>query len=292
METGKVVKYIRLSKKIKSGNVYTGILSRPAISRFEKGLSDTTTEKLFKIISNLNVSLDEFYYIYNKYNRENDYDFYNEYSQAFYSNDLESLKKLRTIANEQYEITNKMKHLHYSSLTDLTISYIMKEKSTLDSINILKKYLLECDEWTYYELVLFTNSLDFFSEELILTLYKRTKRKLEDFTQLRKYNNEVFSLLTNILVVFITKNDIEKSVYFYNELKNSISETNNKMYEKVMLNFFKELINLIDTKQINNQNIEKIIMLLDYLGMPMKKNQCVYLYENVVNNNKIILSSI
>lgn len=219
METGKVVKYIRLSKKIKSGNVYTGILSRPAISRFEKGLSDTTTEKLFKIISNLNVSLDEFYYIYNKYNRDNDYDFYNEYSQAFYSNDL-----------------------------------------------------------------------DFFSEELILTLYKRTKRKLEDFTQLRKYNNEVFSLLTNILVVFITKNDIEKSVYFYNELKNSISETNNKMYEKVMLNFFKELVNLIDTKQINNQNIEKIIMLFDYLDMPMKKNQCIYLYENVVNNNKIIVS--
>lgn len=182
-------------------------------------MSDTTTEKLFKIISNLNVSLDEFYYIYNKYNRDNDYDFYNEYSQAFYSNDL-----------------------------------------------------------------------DFFSEELILTLYKRTKRKLEDFTQLRKYNNEVFSLLTNILVVFITKNDIEKSVYFYNELKNSISETNNKMYEKVMLNFFKELVNLIDTKQINNQNIEKIIMLFDYLDMPMKKNQCIYLYENVVNNNKIIVS--
>ncbi|WP_035051677.1 Rgg/GadR/MutR family transcriptional regulator [Carnobacterium pleistocenium] len=283
-----MVKYIRLSKKIKSGNVYTGILSRPAISRFEKGLSDTTTVKLFKIISNLNVSLDEFYYIYNKKNNmDNDYNFYNEYTHSFYLNDLESLKLLRNTAIEAYKSTNKIKHLHYSSLTDLTISYILKEKNNIESLKILKDYLLECDEWTYYELVLFTNSLDFFPEELLLLLHKKAKEKLEYFSQLRRYSNEVFSLLTNILVVFITKNDIEKSTYFYKELKKSMSETNNKMYEKVMLSFFKELIGIIDTKKSDAQTIEQIIILFDYLEMPVKKNQCVHLYENVKSNNQI-----
>lgn len=252
-------------------------------------MSDTTTEKLFKIISNLNVSLDEFYFIYDKYNKtKNDYDFYNEYSQAFYLNDLESLRKLKSIANEKYKSTNKVKHLHYLSLTDLTISYILKEKNNVESLKILKNYLLECDEWTYYELVLFTNSLDIFSEELLLLLHKRAKEKLKDFTQLRKYSNEVFSLLTNILVVFITKNDIEKSTYFYNELKLSLSETNNRMYEKVMLSFFKELIGIIDTKKSNTQSIEGIIALFDYLDMPVKKNQCVHLYKIVKNNNQIV----
>ena len=288
METGEVIRYIRLSKNIKSGNVYTGILSRPAISRFEQGLSDTTTEKLFKIIRNLNVSLDEFYYIYNKTHLENDYDFYNEYSQAFYLNDLKTLKKLRNVTDKQYKSTNKVKHLHYSSLTDLTISYITKEKNNIESIKILKKYLLECNEWTYYELVLFTNSLDFFSEELILLLYKRAKKKLKYFTQLRKYSNEVFSLLTNILVVFITKNDVNRSIFFYDELKSSLSETNNRMYEKAMIIFFKELIDIIDTKKTNVTNVEKIISLFDYLNMPVKKKQCIHLYETVKSNNQII----
>lgn len=76
MTVGEVIRYIRLSKKIKSKNVYTGILSRPAISKFEKGLSDTTTEKFFKIISNLNISLEEFYFIYKNYNLGIDYSFF------------------------------------------------------------------------------------------------------------------------------------------------------------------------------------------------------------------------
>lgn len=192
MEVGKTIKYIRLSKKMKSKNVYTNILSRPAISKFEKGLSDTSTEKLFKILANLNISLDEFYFIYNSHNIENDSDFFNEYSHAFYLSDLKRLNHLKMINDQKYQLTNQIKQLHYSALCDLTISYISNNQINRESFNILKLYLLECEEWTYYELVLFTNSLDFFPEDLILLLYKRTKKKLEDFSQLRKYNNEVF----------------------------------------------------------------------------------------------------
>lgn len=84
MDTGKVIKSIRLSKKLKSKNVYNNILSRPASSRFEKGLSDTTSKKLFEILSNLNISLEEFYFIYNGYKIEDDYDFLSQYSKYFY----------------------------------------------------------------------------------------------------------------------------------------------------------------------------------------------------------------
>lgn len=287
MEVGRTIKYIRLSKKMKSKNVYTNILSRPAISKFEKGLSDTTTEKLFKILDNLNISLDEFYFIYNSHNIENDSDFFNEYSHAFYLNDLNRLNHLKMINDQKYQLTNQIKQLHYSALCDLTISYISNNQRNRESLNVLKSYLLECEEWTYYELVLFTNSLDFFPEDLILLLYKRTKKKLEDFSQLRKYNNEVFSLLSNILVVFINKNDINKCNYFYNELKSSVSEMNNKMYEKTMVIFFKELINVINSKKLNNKIIETIISLFRCLDMPLKTNQCVSLVEIVKSNNQI-----
>ncbi|UDE94485.1 helix-turn-helix domain-containing protein [Carnobacterium viridans] len=271
MKTGIVVRYIRLSKKLKSKNVYTNILSRPAVSRFENGLSDTTTEKLFQILTNLNISLDEFYFIYNDYKVENDSDFFNNYSQAFYLNNLARLNELKVITEQKYRLTNQVKQLHYSVLCDLTASYISNLPINMENLKVLNTYLLECEEWTYYELVLFTNSLDFFPEELILLLYKRTKKKLEDFSQLKKYNNEVFSLLSNILVVFITKNDTEKCIYFYNELKKSVSETNNKMYEKTMLTFFKELIGIMKSRKLNSQNIEKIISLFTYLDMPLKK---------------------
>lgn len=284
MKTGEVIKYIRLSKKMKSKNVYTDILSRPAISRFEKGLSDTTSEKFLKIITNLTISLDEFYFIYNHSTVDDSSEFLSEYSQAFYLNDLTRLKELKRVMEQKHQLTNKLVFLHYSALTDLTISYVSNEKSHLDNLQLLKEYLLGCEEWTYYELVLFTNSLDFFPEDLILLLYKRTKEKLADFNSLNKYNNDVFSLILNILVVFITKHDKEKSSFFYQELKGSISATNNKMYEKTMLIYFNDLITMMYSKEVASPSIDKIIGLFDYLDMPLKKAQCTSLFEIVKNN--------
>lgn len=288
MKVGEVVRNIRLSKKLKSKNVYYGILTRPASSRFERGLSDTTTEKLFKILANLNISLDEFYFIYNDYKMDSSISFMDEYSQSFYLNDLEALEKLRHDTELKYKLTNQTKQLHYSVLCDLTISYLTDGQYNLESLNILKQYLLECEEWGYYELVLFTNSLDFFSVELIWVLYKRTKKKLEKFSKLRRYSNEVFSLVTNILVVFISKNDIDKCSFFCNELKDSISETNNKMYEKVMINFFEELIIGMKIKKINFKKIEETVSLISKLDMPLKTVQCQSLVQMVKSNNQII----
>lgn len=285
MKVGETVRDIRLSKKLQSKNVYHDILTRPAASRFERGLSDTTTDKLFKILANLNISLDEFYFIYNDYKPDIDHYFMSEYSRSFNLNDLRRLKELKICTEEEYILTHQIKQLHYSTLCDLTISYISKKPVNSKSLNILKNYLLGCEEWTYYELVLFTNSLDFFPEELILLLYKRTRKKLEDFSHLRKYSNEVFALISNILVVFINKNDANNCIFFYNELINSISETNNKMYEKVMTSFFKELIITINTQKMNDKNIEKIISLVTSLDMPLKKIQCQLLAQTVKVNN-------
>ncbi|WP_034298401.1 Rgg/GadR/MutR family transcriptional regulator, partial [Alkalibacterium sp. AK22] len=187
IEVGKIIKHLRVSKKLKSSNVYTGILSRPAVSRFEKGLSDTTSEKFFKILDNLNVSLDEFYFIYNDYVQEDTLFFLRRYSNFFNKNDLEGLHNLQISALQKYNLSGKIKYLHYSTLCSLTISSVSNSPTNTEDLNILKNYLLECEEWTYYEVVLFTNSLDFFSEDLILLLYKRTKDKLKYFSELKKY---------------------------------------------------------------------------------------------------------
>lgn len=88
--------------------------------------------------------------------------------------------------------------------------------------------------------------------------------------------------------MLISKNDINKSAFFCNELKNSISETNNKMYEKVMVYFFEELIITMKTKKINSKKIEKVISLITKLDMPLKQTQCQSLVRIVKNNNQIM----
>lgn len=57
------------------------------------------------------------------------------------------------------------------------------------------------------------------------------------------------------------------------------------MYEKVMTRFFKDFVITIETKELNNQNIEKIISLITSLDMPLKTIQWQSLVQVVKDNN-------
>ena len=95
MKTGEVIRYLRVSKNIKANVLYFNILSRPAILKFEKGISDTTTEKLFLILNRLNVTLEEFYYIYNMKIENEDNRFLRTYFESFNSADINKLIDMR-----------------------------------------------------------------------------------------------------------------------------------------------------------------------------------------------------
>lgn len=69
---------------------------------------------------------------------------------------------------------------------------------------------------------------------------------------------------------------------------NSISDTNNKMYERAMILFLEEMIFTMKTTEENEENIEKIIDIFNYLNMPLKANQCSSLLETVKRNNLVI----
>lgn len=52
-----------------------------------------------------------------------------------------------------------------------------------------------------------------------------------------------------------------------------------------MASFFKDFVITIETKELNNQNIEKIISLITSLDMPLKTIQCQSLVQVVKDNN-------
>lgn len=288
LNTGKVIREIRLSKKLKVKNVYNNILERPSVSKFEKGLSDTTSEKFFKILDNLNISLEEFYFRYNQDNESEDFYFLQNYTKLFYDVDIVGLKKLENEMLKKHKQSQQDKLLYYSILANLTVSSLSKEALNEKKLNILKEYLFKCEDWNYFEIILFTNSMDFFSKDVILLLYERLKEKLEEFKQIRRYNNELFVLVTNILVIFLIANELRISKILYSDLTQYTSDTNNKMYEKTMLMFFKELIDMISKRTTESKSIEEIINFFDFLNMPNKKRQCIQLVDIIKNNNNLI----
>jgi len=64
---GVTIKQLRLAKGLTQAAIYSGIISRSFASRFESGQYDISASKLFEILDNLAISVDEFRFIHQHY---------------------------------------------------------------------------------------------------------------------------------------------------------------------------------------------------------------------------------
>ena len=284
MKIGAVIGAIRKNKNLKSKDVYKGILSRPAISRFEKGHSDTTADKFFQILDNLNLSLEEFHFLYDGNKANTDAMMISAYSEAYYAKDIPRLTALEEEARNHFDETFQIRYLHHASIIHLLQCNLSELPFPHNEVAVIKDYLFHCETWHYYELVLFTNALDFFPEGAVDAVYARAKEKMTEFTQMKRYKNELFSLISNILVLQLEKNNLEKSLFYYADLEKTISASDNRMYEHALLLFFKELIGIMQHQE-DTQKLTDIIQTFKLLDMERVANHCADLLETVRNNN-------
>ena len=141
METGVVIKNVRMSKKIKSKDLYKDLLSRPGIIKFEIGESDTTTQKFFKMLDGLNITLEEFDVLIK--GKENKDTFYlTNYTNYFYENNVDGLFQLAQNAENDFTTTNNVKFRHYKAICYLLIDDLRKQKEYENELYVLQQYLM------------------------------------------------------------------------------------------------------------------------------------------------------
>lgn len=286
METGKLVRAIRLNKKLKAKDVYTDILTRPASIRFERGESDTTTERLFLILQRLNISLDEFYFLYYS-SRENPlFQILEELVRVHKLSDGESLLILERGFSAQYEKTSYLGYLHYACIARLLATTYVELPYPKKQVEIILDYLFQIQSWNYYELVLFNNALDFIPSEMVDTVYSKVRTKMQGVKEMRRYKNELFTLISNILVVRIEAGDVKGCLVYWQELRENIAVDNTRMYETTMVYFFREAISLLENPTWNLAAANSILDAFGYLGMEHKKNQCLQLLEHIKQNHQ------
>ncbi|MGE7090387.1 hypothetical protein ACQKII_02785 [Lysinibacillus sp. NPDC048646] len=288
MNIGESIKEIRIAKKIPSKVLYKDLLSRPAIARFEKGDSDTGTMKFFALLERLNITLEEFEQHLNS--RENkDFFYTKEYIEAFYLKDIDKLNELANMADHDYKRNNlNIKFLHYRAIIHLLIDDIQNTKLYISEVEILQTYLGTCENWGYYEITLFSNSLNFYSNEFINIVYKRAKKTLLDFQTFKRYRNEVSLMLFNIMEKKISDGDIDGATFYLKELNELKITVIDNMYVQAMIKFFSAIVDIAndDLHKKSQIEVEKIIDFFYFLDLAFKAEQCQNLYKKVKDMNK------
>lgn len=279
MQIGPVIREIRISKNIPSNKVYKNILTRPAIAKFEKGLSDTSVEKFFLILEALNITLEEFEVLY--YQTENkDFQYTKQYAEAYYNKNIDELRNIAQSAKKDYDFTGNVKYRHYQALVLLLIDQLKENHENEKEQAIIRDYLMECNTWGYYEITLFTNTIAFHSIELIDSVYSRATNTLLLLKNLKRYRNEIALMLFNILEKTIINKNTNRAKFYLSELKVLKNDVLDNMYIQTMIKYFTAIIDMIDG-QDRDEIIMKIVDTFKFLEISSKEDQCYTFYQKV-----------
>ncbi|ASN13554.1 MULTISPECIES: hypothetical protein [Latilactobacillus] len=237
MRVGELVHLIRESKNIPAINVYNSVMSKNMFYKFEKGNFDTTSEKFMKIMSRLNISLKEFEFLLSeKKCLEYDTEFL-KLTNAFYSKDISALQQIHNETKLMYQRTLEIRFNHLSALSQ--IYYDMCSHNTTDqtNTNIIRNYLLNVENWTYYEWTLFNNSLSIFNIEDVQFLINKSLQSLSIYETHNNFGNENILVLGNIAAMYIKSYNFEKIPSLVNRME-TIHLSEIAVFERLIFSFF------------------------------------------------------
>lgn len=257
MYYGNFFRELRNEKRMSIIEVSEGILSVGQLSKFERGLNDVSLSKFVKLLNRINITLEEFDLLCNNYEKSNLQQIVKQIRKAYTNRDTEELLRL---SNEEYSkwqqtgnINNRYNYLMISIMNDeLNDCKTVKD----EDVELLTDYLFAIDDWTYYEIVLFGNSISAIPIQTVIILSEEISRKTKFFQSNNEHRKMIIHILLNANLICLLNDKIDQSYQFQQEIDQLIN-SQTYLYEKNLLMYSEGLyllkINKIaeGTKKVN-----------------------------------------
>lgn len=267
--TGKIFKLIRNSKQVSLRQVAGKYISAGQLSRFERNESHLTVDAFLNSLQRMNVSLEEFQYLYDIYHQINDVRLSEELSEAYVSKNVEKLNKMLACSRKLRDEASDTLELRTHTLNCIVIKAIMAYCNsdttvTEHEITYLMEYLFSVEEWGRYELWIFTNTagvlsietLDTFSSEML----KRTQLYYSNLNNRRK----IQQMLLNVINLSISRGRNDIAIKYITHLdKLNILDTD--MYEKLLLKYNKAYYSYSNGNNEALDVMKQCVKMLDFI---------------------------
>ncbi|MCT2872206.1 Rgg/GadR/MutR family transcriptional regulator [Limosilactobacillus fermentum] len=173
MKYGPTISDIRKAKKISLKNLLQDQMTPSSYSRFVDGKTETSVNNFVALLENLNVTFDEYLYINNGYQNSRYDQLYRKLTTALKADDAPALIVLVNQINGFAQ--SSPDNLRMKNLLDmamLALNHVQGDPLNPTAREDLVKYLINCETWTHYEIMIFYNFI-------FITLVKITMFYLE-----------------------------------------------------------------------------------------------------------------
>ncbi|MGX7351828.1 hypothetical protein RU97_GL001245 [Enterococcus canis] len=250
---GPLVKKIRISKKYTQKEVYSGITSRSFYSKFEAGKYSIEAYKFKRILENLNISEAEFFFIYNKENKDNKGVTMRDVINYYHAFDLHSVDELLAIYEDNKNSETRSDQL--ISLTAYVLAWSLRPTIDRGPLNTIKEYFIRIESFSLLELELFITTFFIFfdDQELIEQLLSKA---ITDIKTLWPLNPDLLdrlagALYVNMIQLLIVNNHVKKAYLLDTILLPALEPLKISLTTQLYITFFKSFIEK-DRKQVMN----------------------------------------
>lgn len=259
IEYGKLIREIRLDKGLSQKEVYSGILSKSYVIEFEKGKHEISVSIFLQVLQRISINPDEFFFLLKSRQGTAEIGFWQRFAVASNENRTDLLNELykeeckkdtiiakvnAAVAHSRLEIINnftKNKTFDYNIISD-------KDKK------VIYDYLMSIQNWTLYEIQLFTNTIHYYNFNQQYIFYKESVKSLEIYRKYSKGKSILQVLLVNISEIFIEGKHFPQAI----ETLNKLSEANHDIEGAI-------------TKIIGNFLSGAVVMMTDDFNSGLKK---------------------
>ena len=245
---GKIVSNIRTAKGVPIGKLISGVCSRTAYRNFVMNQTGTSVDNFMRLLAKLHVSYTEFKYIANGFETDYEQRFVTDLQRAIAQGNLERLDSLlQRILNYCVIYENDEKYRHLACITQLTIDKMKGNRLDENARQVVTNYLIRCETWTHYELMMFNNAMFAFSLDQIRMFREKVIHNLEKYQNLRVYGSESFRVLINMLMVFIESRS-HRDIRIMMGLINNYQLNEDMLFVETLRLYFTGILDLINQR--------------------------------------------
>ncbi|MBS0802842.1 helix-turn-helix domain-containing protein [Streptococcus suis] len=249
---GKTLKFIREGKGKSLAEVAKGHISTSQLSRFENGESDITVSKLFGVLAEMNVDVDEFVYASQDFKKDELTKILEQLKQSIYIRDVVTIKK---ILSEQLAKAERDSRREFHRLNAILIAYKLRN---LDKTIVVSKedtafltdYLFRVENWSYYEILLFANTIDKLGHQTMMLFCRELIHRTQFYREMKQHRLVVSQVLLSAYLVSVQTKELVDAIFLEKTIEGLLFDET-EIFERILFKFGKAFYDYQNTGTSN-----------------------------------------
>lgn len=249
-------------------------ISKSQLSRFERGENEISLSTFFELLSNINVSIENFCNYLEHYKRSELDDFLVNLSPNFYSLNTKGLEEIKNEQQKLFEKSGEKTHRINTIMVQGLLNQIDRNHIvSRDDLNLVYDYLFQKERWESYEITLIGNLYHLFEIDYIYRVGKEILERTHYYEKIGKNRNLVVSACLNFWFCCLENSHLIYADYFEMKLK-EILKDDTKVFEKSTFKFIEGYkIYLTESKESGIKQMQNVIKYFEFIE---SKNIALY----------------